>query len=388
MSTIGEAEEFEEGYDRLFFQAASYTAELFWRPYAEVCRLVSPLDPNKLDNANSRILEVARRALITLAAAAALVAAASSLGLFSIFPLTACFLFRSAGVALQKEGFTYIRCQGDEISLEEGEVSVMVWSLEAGRTGPSWRSRLEETTAKIKSEDPEVLILLGIEDTACVEALVAALSERYAHAFAHMGADQWGKGSQALIFSKAPVSTFHHSPFYHFGEPLHSGFDFLEIKKSPDTASACLRIAAIASQSREQETKEKREEQMEQITDALKEKKEALPTLFVGAFYLDRDDPKEGALLTKSLYHAYRDGRPTAADELAEQWGQPQEAVRGAIDYISLFKRVLPDGTTLPTKERGVHLIDCHRVEAFGAGTQKALSTRHGIFARFSFEEV
>lgn len=373
MSAIDDTD-FEEGYERLCFFAASQVANLFWAPYGAVSRLLTPLDPKKLDNAPNRVLEVAKRALVATGFCFAFVKAGSFILFLSLIPLAACLALRSLGLLLQKGGFSYVKGDERALSFQNGECSVLVWTLPGDREG-HWKSREGAILSKIGKENPDVAILLGVEDTDFCEDLLLSRRNDYSHAFAYMGADPLGRGSHALILVKNSVSSFRHIPFHCLGKTLSSGFDIVEIKESPESPHPCLRIVAVAAQPEDQTMHVEREMQMNQIMEALQEQKAVLPTLFAGSFY-EGEKALEDRLCSTNL-----EQKLTMTEELTAQLDQP--IAHGTFSHISLVKR---DGESLPTRTTGISFLNCHLVEAFDELSQekRALSTEHGIIARFA----
>jgi endonuclease/exonuclease/phosphatase family metal-dependent hydrolase len=265
----------------------------------------------------------------------------------------------------------------------------MVWNLR-GQCGGlhyknggvvHWRSRLDKIIEKIEAEDPDVLVLQEIDDTALAEALIQRLGGRYAHLFTHLGANAWGSSNGCMILTKCAIHNFTHANFSDSDWTRPRGLEIFEIKASPRDTSPCVRIIASSlAPGKEEQTK--RMEQFSQIVNALAARTLALPTLFVSNINADRDHPDEGTYLSKHLYHSYRGDEPTHTDQLASQWTSRFTAKGEMIDFISLFKRNLPDGRTMPVIEKGIRVVECRLVKAFDEtyNTKNSLSDHHGVF--------
>ena len=114
-------------------------------------------------------------------------------------------------------------------------------------------------------------------------------------------------------------------------------------------------------------------EQVAQIVDSLKSKIHTLPTVLAGNINNEAD-------LSKYLYHSNR-WEVTSTDGLTNQWINDPGKKHVMSDFVSLFKRNLPCGTSLPVTERKIRMLDCHLIEAFDKelNTKTALSNHHGI---------
>lgn len=378
-----------DGYDRTFLDWSSRVAEPFCKAHEFVrYRSIAPLDPNKFDNSASKVKEIATRVLIALTSILSFTFAGTHL-LLSVLVLGAvCKVFRVLGIALQKQGFTHVRGLFPEKVLSQGQAKVMTWKLCGDCTGLhytkegviQWRSRLDRIADKIIHEDPDILVLQQVYDTALAEALIEKLQDRYAHFFIHVGADVWGGTSGCMVITKCAVQNFTHTEF---GDDWNKRwFATFEIKASPNDLDPCLRIIG-AELSQGKEAAKRRMEQFTRMIDTLSRQKLSLPTLFAGNIHGDSDSPEEIALLAKYLHHSYRGNEPTHTDELVLQWDPRVTSSRAMTDFISLFRRLLSDGKTLPVVEKGVRLIDCHLVKAFDKtyNTKYALSNCHGVSA-------
>jgi endonuclease/exonuclease/phosphatase family metal-dependent hydrolase len=375
--------------DRKFFGFSSAMADIFSWTYGMLGgRLVAPLDPNKFDNATSKAKEVGIRALIVLGALASLVFAGTYILLTAVVLSAGSKLFKAAAVYFQKNGFTHIRGNGPEKILKKGEATVMTWNLRGHGGGlhyseggvVHWRSRIDRITDSIKAEDPDVIVLQEIYDTALMESLVSKLESQYAHFYTHLGE------TGCMVITKCAVHSFTHNQFSSTDEKVKRGFETIEIKANPNDTLPCARI--IGTQLSPGKTAGKtRMEQVAQIIEKLAGEKLAMPTLFVGSMNVDRDSKDEGAYLSKYLYHSYRDNQPTHSDELVSQWAPIYEGQEESSDFISFFKRTPTDDVRVfPVLEKGIRLLGSHLVKGFDENynTKTALSDHHAIVTTFS----
>lgn len=383
----------EESYfddlDRRFFSLSSGMADIFSWTYGMLGgRLVAPLDPNKFDNATSKANEIGIRALIVLGALTSFLFAGTYILLTAVVLSAGSKLFRSAAFHFQKDGFTHIRGSGPEKILKGGEATVMTWNLRGHGGGlhyaeggvVHWRSRIDRITDSIKAEDPDVIVLQEIYDTALMEALVDRLGAQYAHFYTHCGE------TGCMVITKCAVHSFTHTNFSETDQKVKRGFETIEIKASPGDSLPCARI--IGTQlSPGKKAEQMRMEQVAQIVNKLASQKLAMPTLFVGSMNVDRDSKGEGATLSKYLYHSYRDNKPTHSDELVSQWAPIYEGQEESSDFVSFFKRN-PDGDArvFPVLEKGIKLLGSHLVRGFDENynTKTALSDHHAIVTTFS----
>ncbi len=383
----------EESYfddlDRRFFSLSSGMADIFSWTYGMLGgRLVAPLDPNKFDNAASKANEIGIRALIVLGAMTSFLFAGTYILLTAVVLSAGSKLFRSAAFYFQKDGFTHIRGSGPEKILKSGEATVMTWNLRGHGGGlhyaeggvVHWRSRIDRITDSIKAEDPDVIVLQEIYDTALIDALVDRLGAQYAHFYTHCGE------TGCMVITKCAVHSFTHTNFSETDQKVKRGFETIEIKARPEDPLPCARI--IGTQlSPGKKAGQMRMEQVAQIVNKLASQKLAMPTLFVGSMNVDRDSKGEGATLSKYLYHSYRDNEPTHSDELVSQWAPIYEGQEESSDFVSFFKRNPDDDARVfPVLERGIKLLGSHLVRGFDENynTKTALSDHHAIVTTFS----
>ncbi len=377
-------------WDRTFLDLSSKMAEPFCAAWHLVrYRLVAPLDPQKFENCSTRTQEVATRVLIGLGAALGgyLLCAAPALMLGSVVVLGAASrVFRAMGFALQKDGFTHVCGTAAEKSLDPQNqaLKVMTWNICGIGGGLSldhggvihWRSRLDAIVEKIKTEDPDVLVLQEIYDTALAEALIKKFQTTYAHFFTHLGPNYLGSVDGCMVLSKCAVHDFSHTSFTNNDWSLNRGFATLELKATPEAVQPCARIIGThLIHGEEAVDKTKRMVQVAQIVSHLAKKVVALPTLLMGDLNMERDQD-EGTFLSAYLHHGYLGSDPTCTNRLTAQWDLKSKTVLDeTIDYISLFKR--------PAVDANVTLENCHLVQAYDAtlNTRTALSDHRGLSA-------
>ena len=381
--------------DRSFFNASSWMADFFSGTYGALgYRLVTPLDPNKFDNATSKVKEIGIRVLIALGALVSFCFAGTYLLLTAVVLSIGSKIFRCIGFAFQKNGFTHIRGSAPEISLQNRQTSLLTWNLRGYHLHyPGvihWHSRVDAIVESIQRENPDTIVLQDIYDTAFVEALIEKLGAQYAHFYTHLGANTLGNSGGCMVITKCGIHQFTHADFANNDWKNTRGFEFLEIKPYPEAPAPCFRI--IGTQlSPGKESQEKRIEQVSQIITALSKESSPLPTLFAADANDDRNSAV-GTLLSKYLYHSYRDKEPTYSPQLAKQWAPIFEGQEESRDFISLVKRTTPEGKTLPVIERDIQLIDCHLLRAFEQNpntmevdTKTARSDSHGVYTLVSY---
>lgn len=384
------------GWDRTFLDISSKMSEPFCSAWHLLCfRVVTPLDPQKFENCSSVANEVATRVLIGLGAAfgafltyLAPIPIISSVAVLGVGRM----VIRAIGFALQKEGYTHVRGSAPEKSLDasDPQVKVMSWNICGVGGGLSldhggvnhWRSRLDAIIQKIKTEDPDVLILQEVYDTALGEAIVDRLKSDYAHFFMHLGPNVWGSVGGCMVISKCAVHHFSHTSFENNKWTLNRGFASLELKATRQDTLPCTRIIGThLIHGDELDDQKNRLEQVAQIVSHVAHQTLAMPTILTGDLNMERDQ-KEGEILSSLLHHGYQGDQPTCTNRLVAQWDSKARSVWGeTIDYMSVFKSVQPEGIHLPVIDENVALENCHLVEAFDESynTKTALSDHHGL---------
>ncbi|HSX10826.1 MAG TPA: endonuclease/exonuclease/phosphatase family protein [Chlamydiales bacterium] len=369
----------ESSLDRTLLDLSSKMAEpLCWAYGLLRYRMVAPLEPNKFDNCDTKIAEIATRALIAIAAATSLTLFTLPTVFVATFLGVGSRLFRAVGFALQKKNYTYVPGALPEKELH-GQAKIMTWNV-CGVCGGmhydhggviSWRSRIDRIVDKIIAEDPDVLVLQEIYDTALAEAIVQRLNNRYAHFFLHLGANSLGSVSGEMVLSKCAVHRFTNTSFTNNEWTLNRTFASIEIKNSPSDALPCARIIGTHLI---HDDNAKRMVQVAQIVNSVAREALPLPTVLTGDLNLERDKPEEGGVLDQHLIHGYTGREPTCTNQLVRQWdlkasGVPNET----IDYVSLFRNHAGQA----------HLVNTHLVRAFDAlyDTKTALSDHNGVAA-------
>lgn len=387
----------DAGWDQTFLDLSSKMAEPFCTAWSLLrFRLIAPLDPEKFENYATKAKEVAARVFIVLSAIGAglLIYAMPTLSFCSIGVLgIGSRFFRALGFALQKGGYTHVRGAAPEKVLDpkNPQLKVMNWNICGFAGGLSldygglihWSSRLDGIVKKIKEEDPDVLILEEVFDTALAEALIKQLNQEYAHFFIHLGPNSWGSVGGGMVISKCAVHHFSHTSFKTNSWTMNRGFATLELKASPEDSLPSARIISTHLTPGSKDSEE-RKNQTAQILGDLSQKTLSMPTILAGDLNIEREG-KEGESLLPYFHHGYQGEKPTATNRFMAQWdNKTPEVGEETIDYISIFKNTpLPDGSRLPVVEHQVSFADCHLVEAFddSSTTKTTLSDHHGISA-------
>lgn len=391
------------GWDDPFLTLSSKLTEPFcwvWENYR--FRLLGPLDPQKFNNCDTKTKEIAVRALLVLGAVfgTILTLGAPIPILGGILALgIASKIFRKVGYTFQKGGFSYNRGLAPEKEILDGKVKAKNWNV-CGPGGGlsidhggvvSWNSeqqdklrRVDALVEKIKKEDPDVVELEEIYDDALGKAFYEKLKDRYAHFMHRRGPNTMGSVSGGMTITKCAIHRYTQTPFVTNDWSLNRGFSTLEIKASPKDSLPFARfIGTHLIHGEKLEDQEKRKVQVEQIVQSLANEKLELPTVLMGDLNMERDG-EEGAYLSKYLHHGYQGKEPTCTNRLVAQWDLERKSVWGeTIDYISLFKHILPDGRKLACVDKNITIDDCHLVKAYDEtfNTKTALSDHCGVVA-------
>ncbi len=385
-------------WDRTFLDFSSKISEPFCAAWHLFCfRLVAPLDPQKFENCTTVVNEVATRILIgigatigaflTCLAPIPIVSSTVILGIGSK-------VVRAIGFALQKGGYTHILGEALEKSLDshDPQLKMMNWNICGVGGGMSldhggvnhWRSRIDAIIEKIKTEDPDVLLLQEVYDTALAEAIVDRLKSDYAHFFTHLGPNVWGSVGGCMVISKCAVYNFSHTSFKNNKWTLNRGFASLQLKAKPEDPLPCARIIGThLIHGDEPKDKKNRMEQVAQIVGHVARQTLAMPTILAGDLNMERDQ-EEGEILSLHLHHGYQGPQPTSTNRLVVQWDSKVRSIwEETIDYVSLFKSAQLQDIRIPVIDEGVILENCHLVEAFDESynTKTALSDHHGLAA-------
>ena len=380
-------------WDRTFLDLSSKCAEpICWTYGLLRYKLVMTLDPDKFDNATSKVKEIGKRILIAVGALIAF-----TVGIEFTLPAllglgVASRIFRAIGFSLQKKGFTHIRTSAPEKRID-GLPKVATWNVLGVAGGMHYdhggvvgfRARLQGILEKIRNEDPDVLVLQEIYDTALAEALIRELGKEYAHIYAHLGKSVMGSVGGLMVFSKCAVHRFDNEDFHTSSWTLKRGFATIEVKARPEDRLPCARIIGThLIHGHTEQDKQKRVAQVAQIVNSLAKRTLALPTVLVGDANIERDS-KEAEVLNRYLKPGYVGSRPTCTNRLVAKWNRSAPfAPEEKIDIISSFKRVvLDDGRILPVIEEGFELKNVRLIEAFDDrfDTKTALSDHHMLVA-------
>ena len=378
-------------WDRTLLRMSSTLAEPICETYRLFrYRLFAPLTPNTFDNCTTLTKEIGFRTLLGLSGVCGVY-------LFAALPIPMTCgiavlgggskLLRAIGFSLQKDGFTHVQGNAPEETLQ-GSLKIMTWNV-CGIGGGfhydhggviDWRSRFKGIAEKIENENPDVLILQEIYDTALGEALIERLKDRYAHFFMHLGKSVMGSVGGCMVISKCGVHSFSNTEFTTNDWTLKRGYAVLEVKASPkDELPAARVIGTHLIHYDDERGRSTRVKQIAQIVDHIARQRLSLPTLLAGDLNIERDK-EEGEILLPYLRHGYTHSENTASNKLVWQWDQKKRGTFGeTIDYISLFKERL----SLPVIENGIEFKDCHLSPAFDENydTRTALSDHHAIVA-------
>ena len=353
-------------------------------------RLVAPLDSKRFSHFSSRTGEIAYRALFCLGASLSVVVCPvytfGSLAALGIGRL----MLRAIGFSLQKDGYTYVKGDAPEKAIGS-QLKLMTWNVcgifggmtydHGGVNG--WRARLDGIVARIESEDPDVLILQEIYDTALGEALIAKLKLSYSHFFTHLGPNILGSESGVMILSKCAIHKFSFEGFDTNPWMIHRGFGMLEVKAKPKDAAPCLRVIGthlIYGYNKPDVVN--RMKQVSQIVERIARKKLPLPTVLAGDFNIERDQ-KEGQFFSNFVRNGYLGAEHTCTEKLMAQWYCKPMGPERMIDNISFMKSTTDDGRQIRSVKESAQIADCHLVRAFDNNydTKTALSDHHGIAA-------
>ncbi|MGB7977965.1 MAG: endonuclease/exonuclease/phosphatase family protein [Chlamydiales bacterium] len=355
---VGISEE-SSGWDRTLLYGSSLCAEPICTVAYWAYRVVAPLDPMKFDNCQNRIVEAALRLFTVVLALAATVTVVIPLTLLALG--VASKVLRAAGFALQKNGYTHVRGDLPEATLTDGRAKLMTWNVCGIGAGlhydhggvNHWSSRVDEISAKIIAENPDVLVLQEIYDTAFAEALIQKLKSHYAHIYFHLGPNTLGSVGGGMVLTKCAVHSFSSASFDNNSWQLNRTLACLEIKASPEALVPCARIIGTHLID---ENYNKQMEQWTQIKNFFETQEQKIPTVLLGDLNLERDKPMEGGLLGVDLEHSYVGLEPTRTAKLLEQWDKNLVDSGDFIDYISRFIKDCPDA---------VQLKDAHLVKAY-----------------------
>jgi endonuclease/exonuclease/phosphatase family metal-dependent hydrolase len=229
---------------------------------------------------------------------------------------------------------------------------------------------LDAIVDKIEREDPDVLVLQEIYDTALAEGLIEKLKERYAHFFVHLGANVMGSVGGCMVISKCAVHKFTNTSFSNNSWTLNRTFATLEIKAHPQARTPCARIIGTHLI---HDSNESRRTQVQEIVRSI-QNSAPLPTVIMGDLNLERENPEERGILDPYFEHGYTGDEPTCTNEMLKAWDPALVYEECAfLDYISLYRGHAPE----------VRLLDTHLIRAYDPGynTRTAVSDHHGLGA-------
>ncbi len=347
-------------WDRTFLHLSSQCAEPLC--FASWCyfRVISPLKPNEFDQLETKIAEVAYRVFLVLGAICAAISIVVPVVLILLG--VASKVLRAVGFMFQKDNYTYVRGSALEKPLKQ----IMTWNI-CGVGGGlhynhggviDWRGRLDGIVKLILSENPDVLVLQEIYDTALGEAIVEKLKDHYAHFFMHLGANVMGSVGGLMVLSKCPVQSFTNVSFRNNDWSLNRTFASLETNGTRIIGTHFIHNDAPA-----------RKKQLEQILDYL-QKSPSIPTILMGDLNMERNS-SGGALLAAHFEPSYTANEPTRTNHMLKTWDKKLEDPGDFIDYISAYRR------------SGASLQNTRLVKAYDEqfSTKTALSDHNALVA-------
>lgn len=364
---------FEEDMSRSCLVLASHMENCFTETYGRLgTRIVRPLDPEKFDNASSKVQEIAIRTILTLAIALSAAFAGVYIGLSIAILTLGSRIFKAVGFYLQKNDFVHIKGKAKEINLSAAPFEVMIWDAGTKKSDPQgllpWQNRKEGFVQAIKEKNPAVLVLQGVADPIHTEEMIKELESHYAHFFIHIGAKAAGNLSGYLIATKAAVHNFAYTNFSSSEKDAPNGFATFELKTHRGDKIPSIRM--IAARLDEEMDLQERE-----LVKTLAKQKRPLSTLFVGATQKD---------LSHLLHYTFEGD--THSDELAKQYNPLAKAAGSTKNLIALFR--YRSDTQLPVQE---NKIDCKKSEPVRGfdesyNTRTAIADNHAVIASLQFK--
>lgn len=340
-------------------------------------RLVTPLVPGSFDNASKLAYEIGIRALIAFGALFS-ISTLYPIAFIASLAIVGKFILRPLGFAFQKSGFTHVRGELPEKQLS-GQAKVMNWNVLGAGGGlnfdhggvNSWRSRLSGIVQTIRDNDPDVLVLEEIYDTALAESLIKELKDQFAHFYIHLGPNTMGSVGGLMVLSKCAEHRFTNTSFQNNSWDLNRTFATLEIKASPSDTKPCARIIGTHFI---HDNNEKRLEQLAQVLDTIQDD---LPTLLVGDLNLERDDENQGKKLDPHFERGYIGDEPTCTSRFTAQWNPKRAAPEETIDDIRLHRGHRPEA-----KLENVRLIEAYSLDSLQS---EALSDHQALIAELTY---
>lgn len=347
-----------DGLDRVCFDLSSKCVEPLCHAFGLLrYRLILPAD--RFDTYRNKLSETAYRISIVVGACFIASIGAPVFVLCGVLGV-ASKLFRAMGCYFQKEGYTHVKGLAKEKEVGS-DLRVMTWNV-LGLTGGlhyshggviPWSQRIDQIVKKIEEEDPDVLFLQEVFDTALAEALIEKLKTKYAHFFFHLGPNVWGTESGCMMITKCGYDKFSFTSFPTNDWTVNRGVSELEMKN--------VKIVGVHLQHGSDQ--DPRDRQMEYLFQKVVVDK---PTVVMGDFNTEYSEK-----WTEQLTHGYDGTAPTCTNRLAAQWDGTSQAPEETIDYISLVKKNAQETV----------LDECHLVNAFDESfdTRTAISDHHGI---------
>ena len=377
------------GLDRTLLDLSSKMAEPFCKAYDLIYfRLFAPMNPGQFDQCTNKTREIAVRTIIAcgLVAAAAATVLSPLLALGSILVWgAACKALRYAGNALQKDKYTHVLGNAPEKSLDPLKAAVQCWNICGPGGGMAkdhggvndWHYRIEAIVQKILSEDPDVLVLEEIYDTALAEAIIARLKDHYAHFFIHLGPNGMGSESGLMVLSKTAVHDFGFTSFDTNDWTLNRGVATIVIQAAPGAVHPFFGIAGTHLSYRPEEG-HLRAQQIAQIIDVAAKIALRLgqPIDFLLMGDLNFDSRKEMESFASTLEYGYLGTEPTITNALKNNWyKQVVEERDEVIDQIAIIKQ--------PGITPQIEIADCRLSRSFDAtlNSNTALSDHHALVA-------
>jgi endonuclease/exonuclease/phosphatase family metal-dependent hydrolase len=364
-----------EGLDRAALFLSSLAVEPVCYAYDLLrYRLVAPLTPGQYNNCVNKTLEIVKRALIAIAAFIFVIPLLSSMLVLGLSGKS----LRAIGFSLQKNNYTYVKGNAPEITGDQS-LKLLTWNI-CGVAGGmhydhggvlGWRSRIDQIVAKIVKENPDVIYLQEIYDTALAESLVQKLKAHYPHFYMHLGANVLGSVGGGMMITRAPVKGFKNISFANNDWTLNRTFSVLEVGGA--------KPARIIGTHLIHNNNAKRMEQVAQIVNHIALEKIQAPTVLMGDLNLERDLKEEGKTLDKHFIHSHKANIPTCTNAMLNQWfGKTAAAVHETIDYISLYR-----DDAFPNAK----LDEAKVIESYTPSydVNQALSDHHGLVSVLSY---
>ena len=376
--------------DRFLLDISSKLAEPICQISKMGYRLITPMTPHQFDNFTNKIAEVAYRAF------AAFIIFISLVLLPGVIALgVGSKIFKAAGYACQKDGYTHIWGKmGDgkltpEQPMVDGKTKTLTinvlgvaggMSLDHGG-GRDWRDRIDGIIKKINVEKPDTIVFQEIYDGALGERIVKELGSQYAHFFTHLGASTWGSEGGCMVATKHAYSHFSNTNFSTSQWTTMRSFGLIELKAKPEDPEASLRIVGTHLEFGSQANKlNTRESQIAEIVHTVAVRTLKLPTFLAGDLNIERDSEEDKKILLPHFEHSYLGIEPTCTNTLIHQWDPSINLPEEIIDYFSRLKQA-------SYLKNDFKVTDCHLVDTYTPGeTATALSDHRGVSTTIELE--